>query len=84
MEVILNSFFSKDKELSILHVCGGDPNPKVKANNSLQVFSTYVEVILVEKPEEQKNDCILHVCGGDPQISGGRIVCIWYSPRMWR
>ena len=49
-----------------------------------QVFSTYVEVILLVESYEVSTYCILHVCGGDPT----RILANWikskYSPRMWR
>ena len=48
------------------------------------VFSTCVEVILIQMKGEVIPDGILHVCGGDPKTkthwtSGQR-----YSPRVWR
>ena len=48
------------------------------------MFSTYVEVIPLERIKQSAKRCVLHVCGGDP---GGRlkqlrpVLC---SPRMWR
>ena len=48
------------------------------------VFSTYVEVILVQCLCRTCKSCFLHVCGGDP--SGCITFCSFstFSPRMWR
>ena len=35
----------------------------------LHVFSTYVEVILIESVKTSFPSCILHVCGGDPVLT---------------
>ena len=52
--------------------------------DSVVVFSTYVEVILLTLSLRLMPFSILHVCGGDPfvQILGHRMK--GYSPRMWR
>ena len=48
------------------------------------VFSTYVEVILIQVMKNQVGAGILHVCGGDPGRLGVRLSSWKYSPRMWR
>ena len=48
------------------------------------VFSTYVEVILVELMAFPQFMCILHVCGGDPIRKLAGSYHATYSPRMWR
>ena len=48
------------------------------------VFSTYVEVILLQVQMETKLVGILHVCGGDPNIGLSGDGNVMYSPRMWR
>ena len=69
---------------SILHVCGGDPFGVFFTSHNINVFSTYVEVILSWLMKLQTVKGILHVCGGDP----GGMTRIhpheMYSPRMWR
>ena len=48
------------------------------------VFSTYVEVILLQMLLPSLLICVLHVCGGDPQYFDGRAVYVKCSTRMWR
>ena len=104
VEVILCNIDLKGKQTSILHVCGGDPTDVVKCCFPtlysprmwrwssfhfisllvMQVFSTYVEVILKAKVKEQDHFCILHVCGGDPWLHIIFKLKYRYSPRMWR
>ena len=50
----------------ILHVCGGDPCLIPELRKYLIVFSTYVEVILIQMLSVGFMHSILHVCGGDP------------------
>ena len=50
----------------------------------IEVFSTYVEVILRLVKLCLASWSILHVCGGDPMNSTARSFTILYSPRMWR
>ena len=50
----------------------------------LHVFSTYVEVILIESVKTSFPSCILHVCGGDPECKVNNHFWLGYSPRMWR
>ena len=69
MEVILEVPKTKDFEKGILHVCGGDPLYLLALNLAIQVFSTYVEVILTSYPQDPGKGSILHVCGGDPPLS---------------
>ena len=52
--------------------------------NLLEVFSTYVEVILWCLCSNIYSNCILHVCGGDPSKFAIIYFFRWYSPRMWR
>ena len=54
------------------------------ATFKVRVFSTYVEVILINRTLSMFEYGILHVCGGDPAptlISSSESK---YSPRMWR
>ena len=48
------------------------------------VFSTYVEVILMNDLEKAEALSILHVCGGDPNSTVNIKEYFRYSPRMWR
>ena len=48
------------------------------------VFSTYVEVILIQNVVIIVQVHILHVCGGDPKKVIGDPKTYSYSPRMWR
>ena len=50
----------------------------------LLVFSTYVEVILLQQLHEQRYLSILHVCGGDPYHLNHHPFQLQYSPHMWR
>ena len=50
----------------------------------LNVFSTYVEMILWQALADFFNVCILHVCGDDPTSATFWTFEIKYSPRMWR
>ena len=50
----------------------------------LEVFSTYVEVILFLHPACSCDQRILHVCGGDPETEAYEELKNGYSPRMWR
>ena len=51
---------------------------------SVNVFSTYVEVIPVYTGSGSGENSFLHVCGGDPEyIKLGKKMCM-FSPRMWR
>ena len=58
----------------------------VATSNELEehVFSTYVEVILLEAIVFRSLACILHVCGGDPDTDTTAGGFAGYSPRMWR
>ena len=49
-----------------------------------KVFSTYVEVILVETVFMKSTNCFLHVCGGDPNLKECLFDDLTFSPRMWR
>ena len=46
VEVILFRLGIQAVLISILHVCGGDPNSLIEPRYKTNVFSTYVEVIL--------------------------------------
>ena len=48
------------------------------------VFSTYVEVILINPANSAISRGFLHVCGGDPIYLPCYQACILFSPRMWR
>ena len=52
--------------------------------NFVNVFSTYVEVILEDYAQEQAQKCVLHVCGGDPKSKSEDERTLECSPRMWR
>ena len=68
MEVILSWGPLGDVVGGILHVCGGDP-VDYQSNDRLEhVFSTYVEVILLNLQRLNRIQSILHVCGGDPLV----------------
>ena len=84
MEVIPPVDAMEKLYVSILHVCGGDPEEFITFDQLKRVFSTYVEVILQDVAGGYAKTSILHVCGGDPEYSLGRIVIFPYSPRMWR
>ena len=84
MEVILSEALTYEPLLSILHVCGGDPQPSEIEFYSQPVFSTYVEVILVIRSTDLGDLSILHVCGGDPDSGVNGLIAKLYSPRMWR
>ena len=49
-----------------------------------QVFSTYVEVILLTRKLSCSITRFLHVCGGDPFSATFKLVVSAFSPRMWR
>ena len=55
-----------------------------KLDQVIQVFSTYVEVILNGGDLGPASGCILHVCGGDPTLCNSLVIELKYSPRMWR
>ena len=48
------------------------------------VFSTYVEVILINLLKRTTPDSFLHVCGGDPVVPTPLPKNKSFSPRMWR
>ena len=48
------------------------------------VFSTYVEMILIESFKDVWDCGILHVCGDDPDCVLFMATNAKYSPRMWR
>ena len=48
------------------------------------VFSTYVEVILLQDTSYWFGICFLHVCGGDPINVFIITISRKFSPRMWR
>ena len=48
------------------------------------VFSTCVEVILLEIKPQGTFTSILHVCGGDPTLWWTFSTKVSYSPRVWR
>ena len=50
----------------------------------INVFSTYVEVILNARLVVRLNLCFLHVCGGDPTREFTSLNRLLFSPRMWR
>ena len=58
--------------------------PLVMMPNGVNVFSTYVEVILVAPLVTVIMSGILHVCGGDPEACSEVRLLASYSPRMWR
>ena len=68
----------------ILHVCGDDPYVLLLNNFRRLVFSTYVEMILLENRFPLPPKGILHVCGDDPHHRVCAFFIIKYSPRMWR
>ena len=51
---------------------------------TINVFSTYVEVILMQQLSATGISSILHVCGGHPSIHVECQNTQQYSPRMWR
>ena len=53
-------------------------------NTMIEVFSTYVEVILILVGEKLIENSFLHVCGGDPRVHDGFAWDVKFSPRMWR
>ena len=53
-------------------------------SSRLNVFSTYVEVILTPFFKSCAFCCFLHVCGGDPEWRESNYKVILFSPRMWR
>ena len=69
---------------SILHVCGGDPKLARMQEFQLMVFSTCVEVILIQMLSVGFMHSILHVCGGDPDLTEKVASITTYSPRVWR
>ena len=68
----------------ILHVCGDDPIPDYAKDPEIEVFSTYVEMILNIRCVVNSAGSILHVCGDDPITVFIKLCCCLYSPRMWR
>ena len=52
--------------------------------NDERVFSTYVEVILIDGSAGSATYGVLHVCGGDPLKMLQRWSVLQCSPRMWR
>ena len=54
------------------------------SNSGIQVFSTYVEVILSMYHETIQARSVLHVCGGDPVKLRSFLSSRKCSPRMWR
>ena len=70
--------------MSFLHVCGGDPNLFNALTDKIEVFSTYVEVILQDFGITRIADRFLHVCGGDPEYIRVYREAQKFSPRMWR
>ena len=70
--------------MRILHVCGGDPYTEAYNRGLGPVFSTYVEVILIDGSAGSATYGILHVCGGDPYAMFEHKIGVEYSPRMWR
>ena len=50
----------------------------------MDVFSTYVEVILLLSGAGNFVGCILHVCGGDPCEVSIKKKRLLYSPHMLR
>ena len=84
MEVIPYTGTITNRDNSILHVCGGDPDNVCAHGPWRSVFSTYVEVIPRVAVNYRYNFGILHVCGGDPPIIALFEIAFWYSPRMWR
>ena len=57
---------------------------KVDATLIINVFSTYVEVILSSSNIYIGIKCFLHVCGGDPKVNVDVRLQSAFSPRMWR
>ena len=55
-----------------------------RSSDSMNVFSTYVEVILNHWWNLCHWSSILHVCGGDPLFARLATLPVPYSPRMWR
>ena len=48
------------------------------------VFSTHVEVILMQTAGQPLEESILHTCGGDPFFACLTLCGVGYSPHMWR
>ena len=84
VEVILTIVCIWRNQISILHVCGGDPTCPILLKACWTVFSTYVEVILSRPFSSFIFMRILHVCGGDPIGAVAVVSNSKYSPRMWR
>ena len=55
-----------------------------RSSNTVNIFSTYVEVIPIPSPVTQRPKNFLHVCGGDPQFQFFIDFFQSFSPRMWR
>ena len=56
----------------------------VLRRQSIQVFSTHVEVIPIVSSKQVILVSILHTCGGDPRAFAVYLYALQYSPHMWR
>ena len=71
-------------DFRILHVCGGDPKPRL-CKRLLHWYSPRMwRWSLCNDLGLFNGGSILHVCGGDPDYINKRMKQIEYSPRMWR
>ena len=84
VEVILLHSEEKCLMYRILHVCGGDPKPRL-CKRLLHWYSPRMwRWSLCNDLGLFNGGSILHVCGGDPQIRLVIALLELYSPRMWR
>ena len=51
---------------------------------STEIFSTYVEVFLIQRIDKNAKSYFLHVCGGVSQLFSTAKRSCRFSPRMWR
>lgn len=63
--MILQYLIASNLFLGVLHVSGGDPSC-ARRDPLFFVFSTYVEMILLNRLKFRDVSSILHVSGGDP------------------
>ncbi len=67
----------------IPHIRGGDPFNPQKQQKNLQVFPTYVGVILYLNYEGALIVGIPHIRGGDPRTLNRALDKTMYSPHTW-
>ena len=84
VEMILTVVQALAKSLSVLHVCGDDPQLLMTIKAVKTVFSTYVEMIPDNTVLTAIYESVLHVCGDDPKQLFLVLLKSKCSPRMWR